>query len=133
MPYRTSRKNFEEIAACAIRDIPDQFRKLFINVSVIVEDYPDDEIVKQMGVPRDELLGLFSGGAYGEKDSFFSTPSPYPETIHLYQKNIEAECESEEELKEEIRLTILHEVGHYFGLSEEDLEAIEDDKYGIDE
>jgi predicted Zn-dependent protease with MMP-like domain len=132
MPYRTSKKHFEDIAADAVRDIPDRFRELFKNISVIVEDYPDDNTMEQLGVPRDGLLGLFSGEAYEEKDSFFRVPSPYPDTIHLYQKNIEDICESEEELKEEIRLTILHEVGHYFGLSEEDLSGIENDEYDSD-
>jgi predicted Zn-dependent protease with MMP-like domain len=133
MPYRISRKDFEEIAVDAIRRIPDRFRELFKNISVIVEDYPDDEIISQMGVSREEILGLFSGEEYGDKASFFRAPSPYSDTIHLYQKNIEAECDSEEELKEEIRLTILHEVGHYFGMSEEELEEIENDEYGSDE
>jgi len=125
VPYRVGKKRFEEIAAEAVRQIPKKFRLRFRNISVIIEDYPGAEIVRAMGIPRDELMGLFTGQSYGEGESFFSVPSPYPDAIYLFQKNIESVCESEEELREEIRMTVLHEVGHYFGLSEEDLEDFE--------
>ena len=125
MPYTTSKRHFEELAGEALRGIPANYHKFFKNIVVIVEDFPDGTLAKEMGIPRNSLLGLFRGQSQGDKDAFFTIPSPYPDTIYLYQKNIEAACESEKELKEEIRMTILHEVGHYFGLSEDDLEKLE--------
>jgi predicted Zn-dependent protease with MMP-like domain len=125
MPYRTSKSRFEELAGEALRGIPSKYRRFFRNIVIIVEDFPEDHVIEETGVPRNALLGLFRGQAQRSKDAFFSIPSPYPDTIYLYQKNIEAVCESEKELVEEIRMTILHEVGHYFGLSENDLEELE--------
>ncbi|HXX56676.1 MAG TPA: metallopeptidase family protein [Thermodesulfovibrionales bacterium] len=125
MPYKTSKKRFEELAEIALGGIPVKYQQYFRNISIMIEDHPSEETVEVTGVPRDELLGLFSGQTQGEKVSFFSVPSPYPDTIFLYQKNIEVKCGSEKDLAEEIRMTILHEVGHYFGLSEEDLEEFE--------
>lgn len=125
MPFSTSRKRFEELAGRAMESIPAQYRRFFRNIAVIVEDYPSRDVVRETGIPRHELLGLFRGEELREKEAFFNLPSPYPDTIFLYQRNIEAVCETEEDLIEEIRMTMLHEVGHYFGLSEEDLEEFE--------
>ena|SRR3990172_10314504 len=126
MPYKTSKGRFEELAEEALGSIPARYRRLFKNITIMVEDYPADDVVQSTGIPREELMGLFSGQTYGEKDAFFDIPSPYPDTIFLYQKNIESVCESEDELLEEIRTTMLHEVGHYFGLTEDALEEFED-------
>ncbi|TAN44687.1 MAG: metallopeptidase family protein [Nitrospirae bacterium] len=124
MPYKTSRERFEELAGDALRSIPKKFRRKFRNVAIIVEDYPAKNIVEEMQIPRNELMGLFSGRPVGEDGGFFEIPSPYPNTIHLYQKNIEEACSSEADLIVEIRKTMLHEVGHYFGLSENDLDDL---------
>jgi predicted Zn-dependent protease with MMP-like domain len=126
MPYSTSRRRFEELSEKALGSIPARYRRLFKNITVMVEDKPSDEVVKAAGVPRDELMGLFRGQTFGERDAFFELPSPYPDSIFLYQKNIEAVSETEEDLFDEIRMTIFHEVGHYFGLTEEELEEFED-------
>lgn len=109
----------------ALRRIPRRFKKHFGNVSVIVEDGPGVEDAEAVGVPADELLGLFRGTDYGSRGGLFDIPPPLPDTIVLYQKNIEEVCSSEEDLIEEIRTTVVHEVGHYFGLSEEELERYE--------
>lgn len=109
----------------ALAALPDEFKQYITNMSVIVEDYPTREDVELTEVPRDELLGLFRGIAYGDKGGMFDIPPPLPDEIILFQKNLEAICSSEEELVEEIRLTIIHEVGHYFGFSEEELEEYE--------
>jgi predicted Zn-dependent protease with MMP-like domain len=121
MAYRTERKHFEALARKALEALPSEFGQLMINVSIVVEDYPSPEEARNVGVRRDELLGLFAGVAHAEQDPFFGIPPPLPDRIVLYQRNIEALCSSEDELVEEIRATLLHEVGHYFGLSEEDL------------
>lgn len=125
MAYRTARKHFEALARKALEELPEEFRRLMRNVAIVVEDFPSKEDAREAGIPREELLGLFAGVAHAGQDLFFDLPPPLPDRIVLYQRNIEALCSSEEELVEEIRLTLLHEVGHYFGLSEEELEQYE--------
>jgi predicted Zn-dependent protease with MMP-like domain len=122
MPYRISRERFDRLVEEALARVPKRYRRHFSNVRILVEDFPSEEDAGLAGVPRHELLGLFSGGPYPQKAGFFDIPAPLPDSIILYQKNIEVVCESEDQLLEEIRLTLIHEVGHYFGMSEEQLE-----------
>lgn len=125
MAYSTTAEHFASLAQKALESLPDNFRQLITNVSIVVENYPSREDAREAGVPRDELLGLFAGVAHAGHGLFFDLPPPLPDRIILYQKNIEAVCSSEDELVDEIRVTLLHEVGHYFGLSEEELEQYE--------
>lgn len=122
MAYRVDRNRFESLSEEALRSIPKKYLAMFKNIAIVVEDYPSDDIVKTMNIRRDQLLGLFVGQTYESQNTFFSIPFPYPDTIFIYQRNIESVSRNEEDLFEEIRATILHEVGHYFGLSEEDLD-----------
>lgn len=124
MPYRVTREEFTTIAEAALAHIPREFRKRLKNISIIVEDYPSREDAQGVGATRRDLLGLFSGAGYPEKDRFFA-PLPMPDKVFLYQRNIERYCSSKEELTEEIRKTLIHEIGHYFGLSEEELQQYE--------
>lgn len=75
-----------------------------------------------MGISGGALLGLFRGSPHQEKGGFFDIPATMPDAIILYQRNIEAICHSKQRLVEEIRLTLLHEIGHYFGMSEGELQ-----------
>ena len=121
MSYRITREQFEELAEKALESIPYRFRKRFKNIAIIVKDYPEEEFGDVAKDRKYSLLGLFVGQTYENQNSFFSIPSPYPDTIYLYQRNIELLCSNESDILKEIRATLLHEVGHYFGLSEEDL------------
>jgi len=107
---------FEELVAQAVDDLPETFREKLENVAIIVEDLPPEESLRG-GL----LLGLFHGVPRTEKSVFYSSP---PDRIFLYQRNIEAVCRSEAEVRRQIRATLLHEVGHYFGLSEDELRAV---------
>ena len=110
------RARFEKLVEQELGRLPRLFRKRLTNVAIIVEDVPPQE------PDRDSLLlGLFHGIRRTEKSVFFSTP---PDHIFLYQKNIEAVCSTEQEVRQQVRATLLHEVGHYFGLSEEELHDI---------
>ena len=108
-----------------LETLPEEFKKRMENILVAVEEYPSPEDARSAGVPRGELLGLFHGVSYPEREGFFGMPNPLPERIVLYKRNIEAVCSTKEELIEEIRKTLLHEIGHYFGLTEKDLEEYE--------
>ncbi len=107
------RIKFEALVAQALNGLPRAFRKKLTNVAIIVEDLPP-EGAECEGL----LLGLFHGIPRTEKSVFFSSP---PDRIFLYQRNIEAICTSEAEVRRQIRTTLLHELGHYFGLSEDEL------------
>ncbi len=107
------RKRFEKLVEQGLARLPEVFRKKLTNVAVIVEDSPPQEPERE-GL----LLGLFHGIPLTQKSTFFSSP---PDRIILYQKNIEAVCRTDEEVCRQVRDTLLHELGHYFGLSEKEL------------
>jgi predicted Zn-dependent protease with MMP-like domain len=109
------RNKFEALVAQALNGLPRTFREKLTNIAIIVEDLPQE--AESEGL----LLGLFHGIPRTEKSVFFSTP---PDRIVLYQRNIEAVCASEAEVRRQIRATLLHEVGHYFGLSEAELRGL---------
>jgi len=109
----------------ALGQLPERYRKYFANISITVEDYPDEEDRERLASKKDLFLGLFSGVPYPNKGGFFDIPSPLPDKIILFQKNIETICSGEKELIRQIKATLVHEVGHYFGLSEEELRKFE--------
>ncbi|MCE5195307.1 MAG: metallopeptidase family protein [Nitrospiraceae bacterium] len=109
----------------AVETLPEEYKKYFTNITIFVEDYPGKE--ENHGLKRGELLlGQFSGVPYPEKRSFFAVIYPLPDKITLFQRNIESICSSEQELMRQIQQTLIHEVGHYFGLSEKKLREYED-------
>jgi predicted Zn-dependent protease with MMP-like domain len=112
------RERFRQLVQDALDSLPPKFRARIQNVVVVVEDYPPD------GHDTDEdlLMGVFEGTPTTEKSTWDLQPGP--DRVVLYQKNIEAVCDSEEEIREEVRLTVLHEFGHYFGMNEEQLEDV---------
>ena len=110
------RRKFEALVAQTLHGLPRTFRDKLTNVAIIVEDLPPEEAERE-GL----LLGLFHGIPRTEKSIFFSSP---PDRIFLYQRNIEAVCANEAEVRQQIRATLLHEVGHYFGLSEGELRGL---------
>ena len=114
-PNEMERSKFEALVAQALDGLPKTFREKLTNVAIIVEDRPPQE--PDGGL----LLGLFHGIPRTERSVFFSSP---PDRIFLYQRNIEAVCASDAEVRRQIRETLLHEVGHYFGLREDELRGL---------
>ena len=110
------RRRFEELVEQAFKRLPEAFRSKLTNVAIIVEDCPPGK-PERNGL----LLGLFHGVPLTEKSVFQPTP---PDRIFLYQRSIEAVCSTDEEIRRQIRATLLHELGHYFGLNEEELREI---------
>lgn len=125
MSFSTEREHFERLVAQAVDNLPEEFRIRFENMTISVEDYPTAEDTRLTGHSRHDLLGLFRGAGYPNRGGFFNLPPALPDEIILFQKNIEGICSTQKELIEEIGLTLMHEVGHYFGMSEEDLEQYE--------
>jgi predicted Zn-dependent protease with MMP-like domain len=120
-----TREHFEDLVRQAIDGIPPRFRKHMQNVVVVVEDKPSGELLRQVGVPAgDTLFGLYHGTPLTERSWNFS--GELPDRITIYQRPIEEESEDEAGVVTTIGETVIHEVGHYFGMSEEELEAIEE-------
>ena len=116
------REHFVKVVEDALDSIPPEFRKRIRNVAVLVEDMPPNQPSPQPGHQERLLLGVFHGVPTTKK-SIFDLPNG-PDHIVLYQKNIEAVCSGEAEVREQIRLTIIHELGHYFGMDEEQLKDV---------
>ena len=117
-----TREHFVEVVEEALDSLPQEFRSCIRNVAVLVEDIPPNQPLPQAGQPRRLVLGVFQGVPTTKK-SIFNLPSG-PDHIVLYQKNIEAVCSSKAEVRKQIRLTVIHELGHYFGLDEEQLKDV---------
>ena len=113
------RKRFEKLVEEALDGLPKAFRRRLTNVAILVEDAPPR--APDEGLSPNLLLGLFHGIPLTEKSVFSAAP---PDRIFLYQRNIEAVCSSDEEIRRQIRDTLLHEVGHYFGLKEDELRGV---------
>jgi predicted Zn-dependent protease with MMP-like domain/Flp pilus assembly protein TadD len=116
-PWAVSVDRLEEIVEAALKELPERARTLLGNVPILVEDYPSDELIDDGLDPR--LLGLFAGTPFPEQPSMGAPP--HLESVLLFQRNIERVARSAEEMEEQIRVTLLHETGHFFGLDEEDL------------
>jgi predicted Zn-dependent protease with MMP-like domain len=116
------REHFVKVVEEALDSLPQEFRSRIQNVAVLVEDVPPNQPSPQPGQQRRLLMGVFHGVPTTKK-SIFDLPSG-PDHIVLYQKNIEAVCSNEPEVREQIRLTVIHELGHYFGLDEEQLKDV---------
>jgi predicted Zn-dependent protease with MMP-like domain len=111
-----NRKRFEKLVEEALERLPAEFRNRLANVAIIIEDAPPEE-----AEPGTLLLGLFHGVPWTGKSVFYATP---PDQILLYQENIEAVSENDDEIRRQVRDTLLHELGHYFGLNEDELRGI---------
>jgi len=116
------REHFVKVVEEALDSLPQEFRSSIRNVAVLVEDMPPNQPSPQSGQQRRLLLGVFHGVPTTKK-SVFDLPKG-PDHIVLYQKNIEAVCSSEAEVREQIRRTVIHELGHYFGMDEQQLKDV---------
>jgi len=120
-----TRARFERLVAEAIRTIPARFRDELNNIAVIVEDEPPDALLDEMEIdPPDTLFGLYQGTPLTERSWDYG--NALPDRIVLYQRPIEDASDTEDDVVVTVGETLIHEVGHYFGLSEEELEEIEE-------
>jgi predicted Zn-dependent protease with MMP-like domain len=117
--YRTDRRTFERIVAEVLTTLPPPFRERFSNVAVVVEEWPDAAAEVDEGDEGSDLLGLYQGVPYGQRQTDYHLA--LPDRITIYRQPILAASRSEAEAREEIRLTVLHEIGHYFGLGDDEL------------
>ena len=117
---RLTRRQFLRLVQQAYAELPDKVTRVLENLEVVVERWPDRGLMVDLELEdRHELLGLYVGVPLPDRGS--ELPQ-LPDLIYLFQRPIELRCSTPEEVVEEVRVTLLHEVGHYFGLDEEDLE-----------
>lgn len=106
-------------------DLPSEFAMILGdgNVVRVIKDYPSDEQLRSVGLDHPlDLLGLYDGIPLTERSVFHS--GVQPDRIFIFQRPIEAMCESAEEVAREVRHTVIHEVGHFFGISDERLDEL---------
>ena len=119
-----TRERFERLVADALDTIPRRFREAVRNVAVVVEGAPAPELLEDVGIdPPDTLFGLYEGVPLPERD--WSHGNALPDRITLFQGPIEDASQNDNEIVVTIGETVIHEFGHYFGLSEEEIEEIE--------
>lgn len=119
-----TRAEFERLVLEAVTLIPTRFRREMKNLALVVETEPSPELLEEMEIePPDSLYGLYQGTPLPERTWAFG--NTLPDRITIFQRPIEEDCEDEDEMRAVIGETLIHEVGHYFGLSEEEIEEIE--------
>jgi predicted Zn-dependent protease with MMP-like domain len=120
-----TRAEFERLVEEALLEIPRRFRRAMKNVAVVVEDEPPPHILEELEIePPDSLFGLYQGTPLPERS--WSYGNALPDRISIYQRPIEEACQDDEEIMDCVAETVIHEFGHHFGMSEEEIEEIEE-------
>jgi predicted Zn-dependent protease with MMP-like domain len=120
---RLGRAAFERLVREALDDLPDEFAARVQNLAVVVEAEPNPDDLEEMGIdPEDEdaeeLFGLYVGTPLVERDSAYAQ---LPDRIAIYMGPILRACRTPQEVVREVRLTVIHELGHHFGLSDDEM------------
>jgi predicted Zn-dependent protease with MMP-like domain len=114
------REEFQRLVEEAVADLPRFFQEKLENIAIVIEDVPAPELAEH---GRGELLlGLYRGVPLPQRSVW--SFHPYPDIIHIFQRNIERICRTEEEIIEQVRQTVMHEIGHHFGMDEEQLREL---------
>ncbi len=124
--FSRGRRFFEELVREAVEALPHELRNRLENVAIIVEEESPARMGRR-GANRQEFLGLYHG--ISQKDRGFWYGNVLPDRIIIYRKPLERISVSPEDLKENVRQTVVHEVGHYFGFDEEDLRRLEEEEF----
>ena len=125
MPYHVSKAEFGRLVERALAELPEQFARVLDEVPVQIEWAPSPRLLKRLGMDQDELLfGLYQGVSLLDRSEVEGRGSPSPNHILIFQEDHELVATDEAELVREVRTTVLHEIGHHFGMDEDDLEAL---------
>jgi predicted Zn-dependent protease with MMP-like domain len=117
-------RQFEQLVDRALESLPETFQQLMDNVAIFIEERPSRSLLRELGMsPTDTLLGLYEGIPRTERTTSYELVPP--DRITLFQRPIEESCSTDGEVAEQIRRTILHEVGHHFGIDDDRLDEIE--------
>ncbi len=117
-------QEFNELVNEAVAELPKRFKNELKDITIVVEDVPGNAIVEKMKLPSNRsLAGLYQGIPLTHRSVWHG--NRLPDKITVYRKNIEGYCRTEAQLKREIKRVVRHELGHFFGLNEDDLREIE--------
>jgi predicted Zn-dependent protease with MMP-like domain len=118
-----SREDFDQVVEQAIARIPEEIRQHLNNMLISVQPRPSADMLADLGMDAHEpLFGLYLGVPLSERS--LAEPPLYPDVIHIFQEPLEAYCRTRAELIEEIEITVVHEIAHFVGFSDEDLDAL---------
>jgi predicted Zn-dependent protease with MMP-like domain len=116
-----SELEFQELVQRALDSLPDEYAEHISNVAVVVEEEPSPEVLADLEMEEDEdLLGLYQGLSL-DKESFFQTGGQLPAKISIYRGPILRLCRTKNEVVQEVRDTVVHEIGHHFGLDDDEM------------
>jgi len=113
-------RTFERCVRRAVEGLPERFKEALDNIEIVIEDYADDDLLEELGM-EPPLLGLYQGIPLTERQH---DDILLPDKISIYRGELLDLGLTREELVEEIRITVLHEIGHYFGLDDDTLEEL---------
>jgi len=117
---RLNEMEFDRVVKRAIKRIPPEIRRHLKNVLISVQKHPSKEVREEMGLYRNEtLFGIYRGTSLMDRSVTY--PPIYPDTIILFQEPLEKVCGTIDELEAQIEITVVHEIAHFFGISEERL------------
>ena len=120
-----TREDFTRLVEEALEEIPPRFRAAMKNVAVVVEDVPPQHVLEEMEVdPDDTLFGLYQGIPLTERSWGYG--NALPDRISIYQRPIVEACADDDEIRDYVAETVIHEFGHYFGMSEDEIQEIEE-------
>jgi predicted Zn-dependent protease with MMP-like domain len=123
MAYHVSKERFTELVRQAVESLPAQFREFLEEVPIEIRDRPTPSQLRSLKLKKNDLLlGLYVGRPRTERSVLDS--ASVPDVIFIFQEDVELVSDSEEQLVQEVRTTVLHEIGHHFGMSEDDLEKL---------
>lgn len=120
---KLNEKDFDIIVQKALEKIPREIQRYLDNIVISVRKRPLKKMLDEMGLPPDEpLLGVYTGVSLPERSA--TNPPLFPDSIILFQEPLEEMCDTLGELEEEIEITIVHEIAHFVGISDERLEEL---------
>jgi predicted Zn-dependent protease with MMP-like domain len=123
LAYHVSKQRFAELVEEALAELPEPFASHLEEVSVEIKPRPTAKQLKEAGLEEDELLlGLYVGHPMTQRSVEMS--AVLPDTIFIFQEDVELVSKNEKDLVEQVRVTVLHEIGHHFGMDEDDLDEV---------
>jgi predicted Zn-dependent protease with MMP-like domain len=121
--FHVSKSRFAELVERAIESLPQRFREFIEEVPIEIKQRPSRKLLKSLGLEEDELLlGLYQGRAITARS--VEDSGALPDAIYIFQEDVELSSDTEDQLVEQVRVTVLHELGHHFGLDEDDLDSL---------